>query len=81
MSETQSPALILDCRGQRCPLPILALARRITEIDVGALITVEAEDPAAAPDVSAWCRMRGHEYVGPSRAADDTARYTVRRLR
>lgn len=74
-----SPAR-LDCRGRRCPLPILDLAKHISDVAVGATIVVEADDPAARPDIAAWCRMRGHENVGESRAADGTPAYTVRRL-
>ncbi len=70
----------LDCRGRRCPLPILDLARHIGDVGIGATITVEADDPAARPDIAAWCRMRGHENVGESSAPDGTPAYTVRRL-
>lgn len=73
--------MILDCRGRRCPLPILDLARHIGEVKPGDTITVEADDPAARPDIAAWCRMRGHEFVGETAAADGTPAYTVRRLR
>ena len=72
--------MILDCRGRRCPLPILDLARHIGDVAIGALVTVEADDPAAAPDVRAWCRMQQHEFVAESRAADGTPALTVRRL-
>jgi tRNA 2-thiouridine synthesizing protein A len=70
-------AELLDCRGQRCPLPVIALARRLPELPVGAVLRVLADDPAAAGDIVAWCRMRGHEFVGsPAEATFD-----VRRLR
>jgi tRNA 2-thiouridine synthesizing protein A len=59
----------LDCRGQRCPLPIIALARHLLELPIGAVLRVLADDPAAAGDIAAWCRMRGQEFVG-SPAAD-----------
>lgn len=72
--------LVIDARGRRCPLPILELARHIADVPVGGTVTVEAEDPAALPDVQAWCRMRAHEYVGASAAEDGTPAYTVRRL-
>jgi tRNA 2-thiouridine synthesizing protein A len=72
--------VIVDARGRRCPLPILDLARHIGDVPVGGTVTVEADDPAALPDVRAWCRMRGHEYVGAGRAEDGTPSYTVRRL-
>jgi tRNA 2-thiouridine synthesizing protein A len=76
---SSSATLSLDCRGRRCPLPILDLARAIATIEVGEMIAVEADDPAAAPDVAAWCRMRDHEFVGTGVAADGTPRYLVRR--
>ena len=69
----------LDARGRRCPLPILDLARHIADVAIGETITVEADDPAAGPDIQAWCRMRDHEYVGAARAVDGTPAYTVRR--
>jgi tRNA 2-thiouridine synthesizing protein A len=72
--------LVLDCRGRRCPLPILDLARRITEVPLGGVVVVEADDPAAGPDVRAWCRMRGHEFVVSTMTADGTPAHTVRRL-
>ena len=72
--------MTIDARGRRCPLPILDLARHIDDVDVGATITVEADDPAAGPDIRAWCRMRGHEFVDSAVAVDGTPAYTVRRL-
>jgi tRNA 2-thiouridine synthesizing protein A len=60
---------VLDCRGQRCPLPIIALARQVPSVAVGEVVRLLADDPAAAGDVQAWCRMREHDYVG-SPAAD-----------
>jgi tRNA 2-thiouridine synthesizing protein A len=72
--------ITLDCRGRRCPLPILDLARHITDVEIGAVIAVEADDPAARPDIAAWCRMRGHEPAGDTTATDGTPRYFVRRL-
>ncbi len=65
----------LDCRGQRCPLPVIALARRLPELPVGAVLRVLADDPAAAVDIPAWCRMRGQDYVGsPEPEAFDVRR-------
>lgn len=72
--------LELDCRGIRCPLPIIRLANSIGDIAVGRSVAVVADDPAARPDVPAWCRMRGQEYVGEDLADDGVPRYVVRRL-
>jgi TusA-related sulfurtransferase len=76
-----APAVIVDARGRRCPLPILDLARLIGDVEIGATIRVEADDPAARPDIQAWCRMRRHEFVAATAAADGTPAYIVRRLR
>lgn len=75
-----TPAVELDCRGMPCPRPIIELGRHLGDVPVGELLAVVAEDPAAAVDVPAWCRMRHQEYVGADVAADGVARYVVRRL-
>lgn len=71
-------AVTVDSLGRLCPLPIIDLAHRITDVDVGAVIAVLSDDPAAAADVPAWCRMRGHDYLGARQAETGTA-YLVRR--
>ncbi|MCW6009550.1 sulfurtransferase TusA family protein [Micromonospora sp. CPCC 205371] len=68
----------LDCLGQRCPLPVIALARRLPDVPVGVVVRVLADDPAAANDIPAWCRMRGQEYVGTV-TVDGAPAYDVRR--
>jgi tRNA 2-thiouridine synthesizing protein A len=73
--------VVLDCRGMRCPLPIIRLANAIGDVAVGGTLAVVAEDPAARPDIAAWCRMRGQEYVGEDSADDGVPRFVVRRLR
>ena len=73
--------LELDCRGMRCPLPVIRLANSIGDVAVGATLGVVADDPAARPDIPAWCRMRGQEYVGEDGADDGVPRFVVRRSR
>ncbi|MFC3500532.1 sulfurtransferase TusA family protein [Micromonospora sp. NPDC049366] len=72
------PDEVLDCRGQRCPLPVIAVARRLPELPVGTVVRVLADDPAAAVDIPAWCRMRGQEFLGTVTGPDGPA-YDVRR--
>lgn len=73
-----APDEVLDCRGQRCPLPVIALARRLPQLPVGAVLRILADDPAAAVDIPAWCRMRGHEFLA---AVAEGPAYDVRRTR
>ncbi len=72
--------LRLELLGRLCPLPVIELARRISDVPVGGTVVVLADDPAAAADIPAWCRMRGHDYLGATPEAQGTA-YRVRRAR
>ena len=56
--------ITLDCLGQKCPLPVIALAKHIRNAGVGETVRVLADDPAAANDIPAWCRMKAQEYLG-----------------
>ncbi|MGL5808577.1 MAG: sulfurtransferase TusA family protein [Nocardioides sp.] len=80
-AESEDPPIAaeLDCRGLRCPVPVIELGRRFTEVAVGELIGVVTEDIAARTDIPAWCRMRGQEYAGESLTDDQVPRYLVRR--
>ena len=64
----------------RCPLPVIELARHLSDIEVDGLIAVVTRDAAARVDVPAWCRMKGQEYAGEDVAADGAPRFWVRRL-
>jgi tRNA 2-thiouridine synthesizing protein A len=81
VEELPDADLELDCRGMRCPLPIIRLANNLGDLPVGQTLAVVATDEAARSDVPAWCRMRGQEYVGQDLADDGVPRYLVRRLR
>ena len=43
------------------------------------MLRVLADDPAAANDIAAWCRMRGQELVGTA-SAEGVPAYDVRRV-
>jgi tRNA 2-thiouridine synthesizing protein A len=62
----------LDCRGMRCPLPIINLAKAIK---VDEEIILLSDDPATLPDLTAWARMTGNTFTV---IAPDT--YKVKRL-
>jgi tRNA 2-thiouridine synthesizing protein A len=72
-------AELLDCRGQRCPLPVIELARRLPQLPVGTVLRVLADDPAAANDIPAWCRLREQEFVGSEPDSPAGPAFDVRR--
>jgi tRNA 2-thiouridine synthesizing protein A len=56
--------ITLDCLGRRCPLPVIELARQIRAVEIGDVVRVLADDPAAANDIPAWCRMKDQQFLG-----------------
>jgi len=73
------PSVVIDALGRLCPLPVIELAKRIGDVPVGSVIAVVCDDPAAATDIPAWCRMRAQDYLGTA-PAEAGASYLVRRL-
>ncbi|MEV0902617.1 sulfurtransferase TusA family protein [Actinoplanes sp. NPDC049802] len=68
--------ITLDCRGLRCPIPVIRLAKAVPGVAVGEIVRVLADDPAAANDIPAWCRMKGQEFVAADGHAFDVRRVT-----
>lgn len=62
----------LDCRGMRCPLPVVELARTAARLGTGEVLLL-ADDPASEADVPAWCRLRGATLMASGR--DGTKRW------
>jgi TusA-related sulfurtransferase len=72
--------LVVDSLGRRCPLPIIDLAKRISDVPVGATVALRSDDPAAAADVAAWCRMRHHDLLGARDLPDGAGQeFVIRR--
>lgn len=64
-------AVLVDARGLVCPAPVIALARAARALPEGSRLLVLATDPAAAVDVPAWARMRGHTVAGAATTKQD----------
>ena len=68
----------LDARGLLCPLPVLKLRKRLRSLDVGAVIAMQADDPAALVDVPHFCAESGHELVSTTQSGSAQI-YTIRK--
>ncbi len=53
----------LDCRGMRCPRPIVEMAKRMRKMEGGQVLEVLADDPVAKKDVPNWCSTTGNEFL------------------
>jgi tRNA 2-thiouridine synthesizing protein A len=49
------PIEILDCKGLRCPQPVLKIAIRATAIAAGTTLEVHADCPSFPKEVEKWC--------------------------
>jgi len=53
----------LDCVGLFCPMPIAKTKEEIEKIEVGQVLKIEADDPAAEEDIKRWAKRTGHEIL------------------
>ena len=65
----------VDARGMQCPGPILAVYKRMQQMEAGQVVEVLASDPGFRRDVGAWSERTGHELLEVSQ--DD---HTIRAL-
>ena len=63
MIEISDSGRKLDVRGLYCPSPALQTTVELSKMQVGEILTVLADDPAAEDDISTWARRLGHEIV------------------
>ena len=63
MSEELEADEELDCIGLFCPLPIAQTKEKIDSIEIGQILKVEADDPAADEDIKRWAKRTGHEIL------------------
>jgi len=53
----------IDCVGFFCPIPISMTKEGMDSIQVGVILKVEADDPAAEEDIKRWAKRTGHEVI------------------
>jgi len=52
----------LDCVGFYCPMPMSMTKEEIERIEVGQVLKVEADDPAAEENIKRWAKRIGQRY-------------------
>lgn len=55
---------LIDTRGLLCPLPVIRLQERSSNLSEVVEVTVIATDPGVLEDIPAWCRVNGHVHLG-----------------
>jgi TusA-related sulfurtransferase len=49
--------------GYYCPMPIAMTKEEIDNLQIGQILKVEADDPAAEEDIKRWAKRTGHEIL------------------
>ena len=57
----------LDATGLFCPEPVFRTKIEIEKMQVGEVLVVSADDPAAEDDISRWVTRNGHELLDMSK--------------
>lgn len=50
----------LDLSGDNCPLPLLKTKKFLSQLDVGAVLTILTTDPSSTQDLKDFCNKTGH---------------------
>jgi tRNA 2-thiouridine synthesizing protein A len=61
---------VLDCRGMRCPRPIVEMAKKMRGMEPGQVLELWATDHVALNDVPAWCQKTGNPLVSQEQEAE-----------
>ena len=80
MTEDPEVASTLDCVGLFCPEPLFQTRQGIDGIEVGEILEVYTDDPAAEEDLKRFAKRTGHEVVSFERDGDEM-RFLIRRLK
>ena len=54
----------LDCRGLKCPMPILRTKKAMEDLSVGQVLRMVSTDKGSKPDMQAFSERTGHEILG-----------------
>jgi tRNA 2-thiouridine synthesizing protein A len=80
MTEESTPKKILDCIGLFCPQPLFQTRENIDSIEVGEILEVLSDDPAAEEDLKRFAKRTGHEIVGFEKKGD-VLRFLIRKTK
>ena len=64
MADDIIPTEVLDCRGLRCPMPILRTKKAIAMMKSGQILEIQSTDPGTKNDLPSLAKRTGHEYLG-----------------
>jgi len=70
----------IDVRGLYCPSPALQTTVELSKMQVGEILKVLADDPAAEDDITELCHKRGHELLELKKNGNDLE-FTIKKIK
>jgi tRNA 2-thiouridine synthesizing protein A len=70
----------LDCLGLYCPEPVFRTRIEIDTLDVGQILEITADDPAAEEDIKRLVKRLGHQLI-EIRKEGDQLRFLIKKLK
>ena len=80
MPEAKKPKKTLDCIGLYCPQPLFQTREQIDSIEIGEILEVVADDPAAEEDLKRFAKITGHEIVKFEKSGN-TLRFWIKKIK
>ena len=77
MSESQKK---LDATGLFCPEPVFRTKIEMERMQVGEVLNVLADDPAAEDDISRWVTRNGHELL-EMKKNDNVIEFSIKKVK
>lgn len=80
MGDKPGPKKTLDTIGLYCPQPLFQTREEIDKIEVGEVLEVLSDDPAAEEDLKSFAKRTGHELIDLEKRGD-VLRFLIRRTK
>ena len=68
----------LDMTGYFCPEPVIRVNEAISDVEVGEVLELLADDPSSKPDIKSWTKRTGQELISIEES-EGVFRFLIRR--
>jgi len=80
MSKDWNPNRTVDCIGLYCPIPILKIREALDKMDVGQVVELVADDPAAEEDIKYFTKTTSQELLKIEKEGDQI-RFLIKKVK
>ena len=77
---SKEPDAVLDCLGLYCPEPVFRTRLKLDQIEIGQVLEITADDPAAEEDLKRLAKRLGHEIVSLE-SDDDQVKIIIKKMK